>query len=60
MKEQVTIEKILYGNTTNSWKPVINYNFDSYNKAKEFLNKDKQYTFSHLHRYNLTLNINNY
>jgi|688.fasta_scaffold00323_13 hypothetical protein len=60
MKETCTIEKVLWGNTNNTWKPTSYYSFDSFEKAKEFLNNDKDYLFSKLHTYNVSVKIINY
>ena len=60
MKEVCIVEKQLWGNTNNSWKPVTYFNFDSFEEAKEFLTKDKEYLFSYMHKYNVSVNIDNY
>lgn len=54
------VEKIHWGNTDNNWKPVSYFDFDSFDDAREFIRKDKDYAFSHLHKYNISLNIENY
>lgn len=60
MKEICTVEIILWGNTNNSWKPSTTREFSSFEAAKDFVKKEKEYSFSHLHQYNLSMNLNNY
>ena len=55
-----TVEVISWGNTDNPWKPVRNYTFNSYGDAKVFLNEEKDYRYSYMHKYNVTILMENY
>lgn len=58
--ENCIVEKIFWGNTNNTWKPVVTINFDSFEEAKTFVNKEKAYLFSRMHKYNISVKIENY
>lgn len=53
MKEECTVEKVMWGNTDNIWQPIREYTFKSYDDAKQFLIEEKGYQFSYMHKYNL-------
>jgi hypothetical protein len=53
MKENCIVEKIMWGNTDNTWKPTREYTFKSYEDARVFLTEEKSYQFSYMHKYNL-------
>jgi hypothetical protein len=54
------VEKIWWGNTDNIWKPISEIYFDSFELAKEFIDAEKKWMFSYMHRYNISLKIENY
>lgn len=58
--EICSVEKIWWGNTDNTWKPKTELSFASFEAAKEFINKEKAYMFSYMHKYNVLVTIENY
>jgi len=60
VKENCTVEKIMWGNTDNDWKPIRRYIFKSYEDAKQFLSKERHYQFYYIHKYNLNHTIENW
>ncbi len=54
------VEKIVWGNTDNVWKPTSEIYFETFELAKEFVDEEKKNKFSYMHRYNISLKIENY
>lgn len=60
MKETCIVERVMWGNTDNIWKPIHSYTFGSYDEAKVFLNEEKSYRYSYMHKYNVEIKMENY
>lgn len=57
MKEHCIVEYILWGNTDNEYKPNFIYEFNSYEKAMNFVKELKEYMYSYMHRINISHTI---